>query len=139
MEIHFIFRREDDAYRLAANFGFSQEYMNFMEVQRVKPGRGTLVGRTALAASYLLVVAGSAVLRFGVLRRTATALAVAGSPFWGLGARRQSTNEWPVDTNQTQFCKGGKSSKQEICQHGAVGHNIYDSTGGMASDARPDA
>lgn len=48
-ECAFIFQQKGTAYRLAANYGFSQDYQNFMKRQRIKPGRGTLVGRTALA------------------------------------------------------------------------------------------
>ena len=46
----FIFRFEDGAYRLAASHGFSEEYRQFIVRNPIKPGRGTLVGRTALEA-----------------------------------------------------------------------------------------
>jgi GAF domain-containing protein len=49
-ECAFIFRLEDGAYRLAANHGFSEEYRQFIVRNPIKPGRGTLVGRTALEA-----------------------------------------------------------------------------------------
>jgi GAF domain-containing protein len=46
----FIFRFEDGAYRLAANHGFSEEYRQYIIRNPIRPGRGTLVGRTALEA-----------------------------------------------------------------------------------------
>ena len=46
----FIFRFEDGDYRLAASHGFSEEYRQFIVRNPIKPGRGTLVGRTALEA-----------------------------------------------------------------------------------------
>jgi two-component system, NtrC family, sensor kinase len=46
----FVYQRDGDAFRLAATFGFSAEYENFMKPQLVKPSRGTLSGRTALEA-----------------------------------------------------------------------------------------
>jgi GAF domain-containing protein len=46
----FIFRRDGEKYRLAANHGFSDEYQKWMEQQAIGPGRHTLVGRTALEA-----------------------------------------------------------------------------------------
>jgi len=43
------FRRLDGGvYHLAANHGFSEEYRQFIERNPISPGRGTLVGRTAL-------------------------------------------------------------------------------------------
>ena len=50
-ECAFIFRLEDGAYRLAASHGFSEDYRQFIVHNPIKPGRGTLVGRTALEAS----------------------------------------------------------------------------------------
>jgi PAS domain S-box-containing protein len=48
-ECAFIFRRlEDGVYHLAANHGFSEKYRQFIERNPISPGRGTLVGRTAL-------------------------------------------------------------------------------------------
>src|SRR5262249_18831656 len=44
----FIFLHENGLYRLAANHGFSQEYETFLKGHPIPPGRGTLVGRTAL-------------------------------------------------------------------------------------------
>ena len=44
----FIFRREGSGYRLAANFGFSQEFKAYLEQHLIKPGRNSLVGRTTL-------------------------------------------------------------------------------------------
>ncbi|MGA8498444.1 MAG: GAF domain-containing protein, partial [Xanthobacteraceae bacterium] len=49
-ECAFIFRLEDGAYRLAANHGFSEEYRQYIINNPIRPGRGTLVGRTALEA-----------------------------------------------------------------------------------------
>ena len=49
-ECAFIFRLEDGAYRLAANHGFSEEYRQYIIRNPIRPGRGTLVGRTALEA-----------------------------------------------------------------------------------------
>ena len=49
-ECAFIFRLEDGAYRLAANHGFSEEYRQYIIHNPIRPGRGTLVGRTALEA-----------------------------------------------------------------------------------------
>jgi two-component system, NtrC family, sensor kinase len=50
-ECAFIFRLEDGAYHLAANHGFSEEYRQYIVRNPIAPGRGTLVGRTALEAS----------------------------------------------------------------------------------------
>jgi GAF domain-containing protein len=44
-----IFRRHGDVYRLAANYGFSTEYKEWMQGQTIVPGSKTLVGRTSLA------------------------------------------------------------------------------------------
>lgn len=44
----FIFRREGDVFRLAASRGFAEDYRAWMQNQPIAPGRGTLVGRTAL-------------------------------------------------------------------------------------------
>jgi signal transduction histidine kinase len=46
----FVFRREGERYRLAASYGYSPEYQEYMKKQSVESGRGTLVGRTALEA-----------------------------------------------------------------------------------------
>ena len=46
----FIFRLDDGAYRLAANHEFSEEYRQYIIHNPIRPGRGTLVGRTALEA-----------------------------------------------------------------------------------------
>jgi signal transduction histidine kinase/putative methionine-R-sulfoxide reductase with GAF domain len=43
-----IFRRDGEAYRLAANHGFTPEYRDWIEHQLISVGRGTLVGRTAI-------------------------------------------------------------------------------------------
>src|SRR5262249_1044135 len=47
-EMAFIFRREGEVYRLAANFGHSPEYEAFIKTLSVSPGRGTVTARTAL-------------------------------------------------------------------------------------------
>jgi hypothetical protein len=44
----FLFRGDGETYRLAASHGFSEEYRQFVESYPMGPGRGTLVGRTAL-------------------------------------------------------------------------------------------
>src|SRR5262249_4193959 len=44
----FIFRREDEMYHLAANHGFSEQYRQFLKDHPIMPGRGTLIGRTAV-------------------------------------------------------------------------------------------
>lgn len=44
----FVFQRQGDVYRLAANHGFPRDYEKYMRQQSIKPGRSTLVGRTAL-------------------------------------------------------------------------------------------
>ena len=44
----FIARREGVGYRLAANFGFSPEFVEYVGQVLIEPGRNTLVGRTAL-------------------------------------------------------------------------------------------
>jgi two-component system, NtrC family, sensor kinase len=47
-ECAFIFRRVGGTYHLAANYGFSEEYRQFMEQHQILPGRDSLAGRTAL-------------------------------------------------------------------------------------------
>ena len=47
-EMAFIFRREDDVYRLAANSEHSPEYEAFVKTLSVSPGRGTVTARVAL-------------------------------------------------------------------------------------------
>jgi signal transduction histidine kinase len=44
----FIARREGTGYRLAANFGFAPEFVEYVGQVLIEPGRNTLVGRTAL-------------------------------------------------------------------------------------------
>jgi signal transduction histidine kinase len=44
----FIARREGTGYRLAANVGFAPEFAEYVRQVLIKPGRNTLVGRTAL-------------------------------------------------------------------------------------------
>src|SRR5262245_24604465 len=50
-ECAFIFRLEEGAYHLAANHGFSDEYRAYIKSNPIPPGRGTLVGRTAVTAN----------------------------------------------------------------------------------------
>jgi signal transduction histidine kinase len=47
-ESAFLFRREGETYHLAANHGFSDQYRQYIASYPIAPGRGTLVGRTAL-------------------------------------------------------------------------------------------
>ena len=47
-ECAFIFRLEQGAYHLAASHGFSDDYRAYIKRNAIRPGRGTLVGRTAL-------------------------------------------------------------------------------------------
>jgi len=49
-ECAFLFRLEEGAYHLAANHGFSDEYRDYIKRNPIRPGRNTLVGRTALTA-----------------------------------------------------------------------------------------
>jgi GAF domain-containing protein len=44
----FLFRRKGETYHLAASHGFSEQYRQFIESYPIAPGRGTMVGRTAL-------------------------------------------------------------------------------------------
>ena len=50
-ETAFIFLREDNVYRLAANHGFSRDFEEFIKQHPILPGRGSLVGRVALEAA----------------------------------------------------------------------------------------
>jgi GAF domain-containing protein/anti-sigma regulatory factor (Ser/Thr protein kinase) len=43
-----IFRRDGDTYLLAASHGFTEEFRKLMKENPIAPGRGTLIGRTAL-------------------------------------------------------------------------------------------
>lgn len=43
-----IFLRDDEVYRLAADNGFSPEYQKYVREHPIRPGRNTLVARTAL-------------------------------------------------------------------------------------------
>jgi GAF domain-containing protein len=47
----FVYQRDAGVFRLAATYGFSVDYEDFMKRQPVQPGRGTLIGRTTLEAS----------------------------------------------------------------------------------------
>jgi len=49
-ECAFIFRLEQGAYHLAASHGFSDDYRAYIKRNPIRPGRNTLVGRTALTA-----------------------------------------------------------------------------------------
>jgi signal transduction histidine kinase len=51
----FIFREEGSGYRIAANFGFSAEFKEYMQQQLLQPGRDSLVGRTALTGRTVLI------------------------------------------------------------------------------------
>src|SRR4029077_18839436 len=44
----FIFRRDGDHYRVAADYGFTPDFGAWMKSQPIAPGRQTLAGRTAL-------------------------------------------------------------------------------------------
>ena len=47
-EMTFVFRRDGEVYRLAANFGFPTDYGAFMEGLTLAPGRATVTQRVAL-------------------------------------------------------------------------------------------
>jgi len=49
-ESAFVYRRDGDVYRVAANHGFSEEYVHFIRENPIPPGRESCVGRTALSA-----------------------------------------------------------------------------------------
>jgi GAF domain-containing protein len=49
-ECAFILRLEQGAYHLAASHGFSDDYRAYIKRNPIRPGRNTLVGRTALTA-----------------------------------------------------------------------------------------
>ena len=44
----YIWQRDDGAYRIAANFGFSREFEKFLKQKPLVPTRGTITGRAAL-------------------------------------------------------------------------------------------
>src|SRR5829696_1034508 len=50
-ESAFVYRRDGDIYRVVANRGFSDEYVQFIRKTPIPPARGTCVGRTALTAA----------------------------------------------------------------------------------------
>src|SRR5829696_9515695 len=50
-ESAFVYRRDGDIYRVVANRGFSEEYVQFIRKNPIPPARGTCVGRTALTAA----------------------------------------------------------------------------------------
>jgi len=50
-ESAFVYRRDGDIYRVVANRGFSDEYVQFIRKNPIPPARGTCVGRTALTAA----------------------------------------------------------------------------------------
>jgi GAF domain-containing protein len=47
----FVYQRDAGVFRLAATYGFSADYEDFMKQKPIEPGRGTLIGRTTLDAS----------------------------------------------------------------------------------------
>jgi len=47
----FIYQRDGEQYRLFATHGFSAEYEQFMKGHPISPGRGTVIGRTAVEAA----------------------------------------------------------------------------------------
>ncbi len=47
----FVYQRDGGEFRLAATYGFSTDYENFMKQHPIRPGRGSLIGRTTLEAS----------------------------------------------------------------------------------------
>jgi GAF domain-containing protein len=46
----FVFSLEVSTYRVSSSYGFSREFLDYMQAQRIPPGRNTLVGRTAVEA-----------------------------------------------------------------------------------------
>jgi GAF domain-containing protein len=51
----FVYQRDDEVFRLAATYGFSADYEDFMKKQPIQPGRGTLIGRTTLEAGIVQI------------------------------------------------------------------------------------
>jgi two-component system, NtrC family, sensor kinase len=47
----FVYQRDADMFHLAATYGFPTDYEAFMKTQPIRPGRGTLIGRTTLEAN----------------------------------------------------------------------------------------
>jgi PAS domain S-box-containing protein len=47
-EMTLVSRREGEAYRMAANYGFPAEFESFLRSHPIKPDRGTMVGRVVL-------------------------------------------------------------------------------------------
>src|SRR5262249_36878530 len=47
-ECAFVYRRVGDVYRVAANYGYSAEFEEYMQRNPQSPGRSSLTGRTAL-------------------------------------------------------------------------------------------
>jgi len=70
----YFFLREGDAYRLASNYGFTQEYVDFLKQHTISPGRDTLVARVALAA-----IAAVVAVRLPIVAVAAVAAVEAGS------------------------------------------------------------
>ena len=52
----FIYRRDGDIFRLSSTFGFSPDYKEYMIRRPIGPGRGTLVGRTALEGRVIQIL-----------------------------------------------------------------------------------
>jgi two-component system NtrC family sensor kinase len=50
-----IYRKDGAAYHLAASHGFSDEFQQLMKDNPILPGRGTLIGRTALEGHMVLI------------------------------------------------------------------------------------
>jgi two-component system, NtrC family, sensor kinase len=47
----YFFLREGEVYRLASNYGFTQDYVDFLKQRAISPGRESLVARVALECS----------------------------------------------------------------------------------------
>jgi two-component system NtrC family sensor kinase len=52
----FIFQKNGESYRLAANQGFSLEFESYMKQRPIEPGRGTIAGRTALEGKIVQIL-----------------------------------------------------------------------------------
>ncbi len=49
----FVYQRDAGVFRLAATYGFSADYEDYMKQHPVQPGRGSLIGRATLQASII--------------------------------------------------------------------------------------
>ena len=54
-DMAFLWNRDVDVYRVGANFGYSAEYQALLQRAPWRPGRGTVVGRTALSRATVQV------------------------------------------------------------------------------------